>query len=106
MSLTSMYTIPAEDDALPVLQELDGILQMLLKAKAIEDVMGKDAINGFFGGVFGTVAAKVIKSRYFKYVSIYVRSQVVLKVSNQVLKQSLLLIPKYLPLTLTVPHFA
>ena len=62
-----MYTIPAEDEALPVLQELETILLRLLN-QPLEETLGENAVEYFFVNVIPVVCQKLIRSRYFKYI--------------------------------------
>lgn len=61
-----MYTIPAEDEAFPHLQELNEILTRLLELP-LNETLDESLIEYFFTGVFPTVCQKIIRSRYFKY---------------------------------------
>lgn len=60
-----MFTIQAEDDALPVLKELDEILSRLV-SQPIEQTIDESNIEFFFSNVFPPVCQKIIRSRYFK----------------------------------------
>jgi hypothetical protein len=66
-----MYTIPAEDEALPVLQELETILMRLLN-QPLSDTLGDDVIEYFFVHVIPVVCQKLIRSRYFKYLFFFI----------------------------------
>jgi hypothetical protein len=60
-----MFSIPAEDEALPILYEFVEVLENL-NSKPIEDVLAEDAREYFFNEVFPQICTKIIKSRYFK----------------------------------------
>lgn len=62
---TSMFTIPAEDEALPVLKELDEILTRLVDLP-ISETIEETHVEFFFTSVFPPVCQKIIRSRYFK----------------------------------------
>jgi hypothetical protein len=66
VTATYMYSIPAEDEALPILEEMVQILEQL-HARPITEVIPEDHIEYFLTQVFPVVCQKILKSRYFKY---------------------------------------
>ena len=57
--------IPAEDDALPGLREMDEMLTRLITLP-LEDTMPAEHMEYFFVSVFPVACQKIIRSRYFK----------------------------------------
>lgn len=66
VTATYMYSIPAEDEALPILDELVQILEQL-HLRPIAEVIAEEHIEYFLTQVFPIVCQKILKSRYFKY---------------------------------------
>jgi len=69
-----MYSIPAEDEALPILDEMVQILEQL-HLRPILEVFPDDHIEYFLTQVFPVVCQKILKSRYFKYCPIHSEAQ-------------------------------
>lgn len=74
VNATYMYSIPAEDEALPILEELVQILDALHN-KPISQVIAEEHIEYFLTQVFPVVCQKILKSRYFKYYSTHSGAQ-------------------------------
>jgi hypothetical protein len=66
VTATYMYSIPAEDEALPILDELVQILDQL-HSRPIAEVIVEEHTEYFLTQVFPVVCQKILKSRYFKY---------------------------------------
>lgn len=66
VTATYMYSIPAEDEALPILEELVQLLDQL-HTRPIAEVIAEEHQEYFLTQVFPVVCQKILKSRYFKY---------------------------------------
>lgn len=65
VTATYMYSIPLEDEALPILEELVDLLEHLHN-HPLQEVIAEEHVEYFFTLVFPPVCQKILKSRYFK----------------------------------------
>ena len=70
VTATYMYSIPLEDQALPVLEEIVDLLTHL-HTSPLSSVIAEEHIEYFFTQVFPPICQKILKSRYFKYISVH-----------------------------------
>ena len=62
---TYMYSIPLEDEALPILEEFVDLLEHL-HMQPLHEVIPEEHVEYFFTQVFPPACQKILKSRYFK----------------------------------------
>lgn len=63
---TYMFSSIAEEEGIPILQELIEIMQRL-NTLPIEQTLVGEAVEYFFTQVFPQVSQKILSSKYFKY---------------------------------------